>query len=54
MTTKYVEIIGKKEFAFAVLDLEHKIYIVHVESDSFDTLSSFFPLELDVHTSCRP
>ena len=44
---------GKKEFAATVLDLEHKIYIVHVGSVSSIALFSFFPYELDVHISRR-
>ena len=30
MTTRRVELVGKKEFAAAVLDPEHETYVVHV------------------------
>ena len=38
----------KKEFAVAVLDLEHETFVVHVTSLSSN------PLDADVHPSCRP
>ena len=31
-TTKRVELVGKKEFAAAILDPEHETYVVHVAS----------------------
>ena len=48
-TTKRIERVGKKEFLAAVLDPEHKTYIVHVESVSSVVLPSSSPL--DVHPS---
>ena len=55
-TTRRVELMGKKEFAAAALDPEHKTYIVHVGSVSSDASpsSSASQLELDVHPSRRP
>ena len=48
-TTRRVELIGKKEFAVAVLDPEHEIYVVHL------ALLSFTPLaRLDVPPFWRP
>ena len=39
-TTRRVELVGKKEFAAAALDPEHKTYIVHVASLSSTPLAS--------------
>ena len=52
-TSRRVELVGKKEFAAATLNLEHQTYVVHVEPVSSDTLPSFSLLEFDVHPSCR-
>ena len=49
-----VELMGKKEFAATVLDLEHETYIVHVGSVSFDASSTSSPLKFDVHHFYRP
>ena len=46
-TTRRVELMRKKEFAAAALDLEHETFVVHVAS-----LSST-PLDADVHLSRR-
>ena len=51
LTTRYVELVGKKKFAAAALHPEHETYVVHVGSVSSDALPSFSPLELDIHTS---
>ena len=48
-TTRRVELVGKKEFAAAVLNPEHETYVVHVAS-----LSSTPLVALDVHHSRRP
>ena len=53
LTTRRIELVGKKEFVAATLDLKHETYVVHVGSVSFDMLPSSFPLELDVHPSHR-
>ena len=45
---------GKKEFAAAALDSEHKTYIVHVRLVNSDLSPSFSLLKLNVHTSRRP
>ena len=45
-TTKRIELMGKKEFAAAALDLEHATYILHIKSVSFDTSPSSFPLNV--------
>ena len=51
-TTKRVELVGKKEFAAAALDPEHKTYVVHVGSVSSVASPSSSPL--DVHPFLRP
>ena len=53
-TTRRVELLGKKEFAAAVLNLEHETYVIYVGLVCFDALPSSSPLELDVHPSRRP
>ena len=45
-TTRHVELVGKKEFAAAVLDLEYETYVVYVVSVSSNTLSSSPPLNI--------
>ena len=45
-TTRRVELVGKKEFAVAALDLEYETYVVHVGSLRSTLLASF-----DVHPS---
>ena len=52
-TTKYVKLMGKKEFAATTLNPEHKIYVVHIASLSFTPLTSFGSTPLDVHSSRR-
>ena len=42
-TIKRIKLIGKKEFAAAKLDPEHKTYVVHVRLVSSIALSSFSP-----------
>ena len=42
-TTRRVELVGKKEFAAAELDLEHETYVVYVGSVGSDTLPSSSP-----------
>ena len=51
LTTRRMELVGKKEFAAAALDLEREIFVVHVVSLSATSLSSS---PLDVHPSHRP
>ena len=53
-TTKRVELVVKKEFAAAALDLEHETYVVHVRLVRSDALPNSSPLELDVHPFRRP
>ena len=50
-TIRYVELVGKKEFAAAALNLEHETYIVHFGSVNSNALTSSFPL--DIHPFCR-
>ena len=50
-TTRYVELVDKKEFASAALNPEHETYIIHVGSVSSDMLPSS---SLDVHPFRRP
>ena len=56
LTTRRIELVGKKKFAAAALDPEHETYVVHVGSVSSDASpsSSASQLELDVHPSRRP
>ena len=51
-TTRYVELMGKKEFATAALDPEHETYVVYVGSVSSNASPSSFLL--DVHPFGRP
>ena len=53
-TTRHIKLVGKKEFAAAVLDSEYEIYVVHVGSVRSNVSPSFSPLELNVHPSRRP
>ena len=53
-TTRRVEIVGKKEFAAAALNLEYETYVVHVGLVSSDVLPSSSSLEFDVHPFHRP
>ena len=48
-TTRYVELMGKKEFATAALDPKHETFVVHVAS-----LSSIPLTNAEVHPSRRP
>ena len=48
-TTRRIELVGKKEFAAAVLNPEHETYVVHVTS-----FSSISLVTLNVHPSRRP
>ena len=52
LTTRRVELVGKKEFAAAALDPEYETYVVHVGSVSSDASPSSSPL--DVHPTRRP
>ena len=63
-TTRRIELVGKKEFAAAALNSEHKTYIVHVASlnvhpsrrpQIFGLIAEEAPvMSLDVHPSQRP
>ena len=52
LTTRYVELVGKKEFAAAALDPEYETYIVYV--GLFNSVALPSPFLLDNHPSCRP
>ena len=52
LTTKRIKLVDKKEFLAAALDLEHKIYVVHVGLVSVIMLPSFSLL--DIHPFHRP
>ncbi len=43
LTTRRVELIGKKEFAAAALDLEHEAFVVHVAALSVDSDDEVHP-----------
>ena len=53
-TTRRVELVGKKEFATAALDLESETFVVYVPSLSSNASPSSSPLKLNVHPSRRP
>ena len=53
-TTRRIELVGKKEFAAAALDLKYETYIVYVASLSSTSLASLGSPPLDVHPSQRP
>lgn len=53
LTTRHVELVGKKKFATTVFHPEHEIYIFHIGSVSFDMSPSTSSLELDVNTFYR-
>ena len=44
MTTRQVELIGKKEFSATALDLEHGAFVVHVAALSVDLGDEIYPL----------
>ena len=52
-TTKRIELIGKKEFVAAALDLEHKTFVIHVAS-LFAAFFSSIPLDTDIHPFYKP
>ena len=54
LNTRYIELMGKKEFAAVALDPESETFVVYVGSLSSDALLSSFLLKHDVHPSCRP
>ena len=54
LTTRRVELVGKKKFAAAALDPEHETYIVHIASLSSTPLASLGSSPLDVYPSWRP
>ena len=43
LTTRYVELIGRKEFAAAALDPKHKVFVVHVAVFSVDSGNEVHP-----------
>ena len=53
LTTKRVELVGKKEFAAAALDPENETYVVHIGSVNSDASLSSSPLELNIHPTRR-
>ena len=44
LTTKQIELLGKKEFAATTFDLEHKAIIVYVATLSVDLGDKVYPL----------
>ena len=52
LTTRYIELVGKKEFAAAAFDPEHKTYVVYVRSVCSNVSPSSSPL--NVYLSQRP
>ena len=51
-TTRYIELVGKKEFSAAALNPEYETFVVHITSVHVASLSSA-PLNADVHPSRR-
>ena len=51
--TRYIELVGKKEFSAVALDPEHETLVVHVASVHVASLCST-PLNADVYPSRRP
>ena len=54
LTTRCIELVGKKEFAVTAFDSEHETYVVHIGSVSSIVLPNFSLLELNVHLFHRP
>ena len=54
LTTRRVELVGKKEFVAVVLDLKYETYVVHIASLSSTPLASIRSISLDVHPFRRP
>ena len=56
LTTRRIELVGKKEFVAAALDPESETFVVHVASlrSNLPPSSSASQLKLDVHPSRRP
>ena len=55
LTTRRVELMGKKEFAAAALDAEYETYIVHIASfSSIPLIASLRSTPLNVHPFRRP
>ena len=54
LTTRCVELVGKKEFAAITLDPEHKTYVVHVVLLSSTPLASLGSPPLNIYPSRRP
>ena len=54
LTTRRINLVGKKEFAATVLDLEYETYIVYVGSSSSNALPSSFLLKFNVYPFCKP
>ena len=52
MTTRCIELVGKKEFVATALDPEYETYKIYVESVSFDALLNSSPL--NVHPFYNP
>ena len=53
-TTRRVELVGKKKFAAATLDLESEIFVVHIVSPGSDRLPSSSPLGVHPSVKERP
>ena len=54
LTTKRIELVGAKEFAAAVLDLESETFVVNIASLSSNVSASSSLLKLNIHLSSRP
>ena len=54
LTTRYVELVSKKEFVAVVLNPVHEIYVVYIGSVSSVALPSFSSFKLHIHISHKP
>ena len=54
LTTRYVELVGKKEFAAAGFDSKSETFIIHIASLSSVALLSSSLLKLNIYPFCKP
>lgn len=45
LTTRKIELIGKKEFTIATLDLKHKSFVIHIAALNINTNNEMHPLK---------
>ena len=52
--TRRVELVGKKKFAVVALNPEYETFVVYVMSLSSVASLNFTPLNINIHSFCRP